>query len=570
MNRRTFALIGLLLCSTAYSAGTSIWNATDRGTVAATDRLPVATSSSSGPLYVTPLTLQSYLLSGSATTEVLANNAGAFDGDSGFTFNATNNSVDLGGATLTASDPVLDLSQTWNNAGVTFTGLKFNVTNTASAAASLIADFQVGGVSALSVTGGGKVVLPTGTNAASLGVVFQGDTDTGFYVPSGNSLKIATGGAERAEFAATITLTSPVSFGSYITGTSGIMEQRNSTTTQVTRVYNTYTDSSNYERLSLIPGAASGWMQVAAQTAGTGTDNINVALTPAGTGGVSAQVPDSGTAGGNARGTNSVDWQTTRSAATHVASGAASVISGGSGNVASGANSVVSGGYANNAGGGNSTISGGFANSTAGQYSTVPGGFGNTVSGQFANAIGRTNTASGESSTVGGGSGNTASGIYSWIPGGFSANTRSLLGAYAYSAGARSVNGDAQIIGQPVRRTTSDATPVSLATDGTPAATTVMVLPASSTLMCDAMVVAQSGAGTDNAGYKISAVIQRDASNNTALVGTATTTTVAEDTAGMDATIVANDTLESAQIQVTGVAATTIYWVGELKCVQVL
>ena len=97
-----------------------------------------------------------------------------------------------------------------------------------------------------------------------------------------------------------------------------------------------------------------------------------------------------------------------------------------------------------------------------------------------------------------------------------------------------------------------------------------MVLPASSTLMCDAMVVAQSASAANNAGYKVSAVIQRDGSSNTALVGTATTTTVGEDTAGMDATIIANDTLESAEIQVTGVAATTIQWMGELKCVQVL
>ena len=97
-----------------------------------------------------------------------------------------------------------------------------------------------------------------------------------------------------------------------------------------------------------------------------------------------------------------------------------------------------------------------------------------------------------------------------------------------------------------------------------------MVLPASSTLACTALVVAQSAAAANNAGYEIKAVIQRDGSNNTSLVGSATTTTIGEDTAGMDATIVANDTLESAEIQVTGVAATTIQWVGELKCVQVL
>jgi hypothetical protein len=44
--------------------------------------------------------------------------------------------------TLTTDVKVLDLSATWNNAGVTFTGLKFDVTNTASAAASLLLDLQ--------------------------------------------------------------------------------------------------------------------------------------------------------------------------------------------------------------------------------------------------------------------------------------------------------------------------------------------------------------------------------------------------------------------------------------------
>ena len=67
---------------------------------------------------------------------------------------------------------------------------------------------------------------------------------------------------------------------------------RNGTTAQTLRVYNTYTDGSNYERLAFNAGAAGDWVQVAAETAGTGADNIGVALTPAGTGAISAHVPD--------------------------------------------------------------------------------------------------------------------------------------------------------------------------------------------------------------------------------------------------------------------------------------
>jgi hypothetical protein len=56
-------------------------------------------------------------------------------------------STTLTGATVTTSSPVIDAAQTWNAGGVTFTGLKFNATDTASAAASLLMDLQVGGVS---------------------------------------------------------------------------------------------------------------------------------------------------------------------------------------------------------------------------------------------------------------------------------------------------------------------------------------------------------------------------------------------------------------------------------------
>jgi hypothetical protein len=54
-------------------------------------------------------------------------------------------STTLNGATVTADAPVLNLSQTWNASGTTFTGLKLNVTDTASAAASSLLDLQVGG-----------------------------------------------------------------------------------------------------------------------------------------------------------------------------------------------------------------------------------------------------------------------------------------------------------------------------------------------------------------------------------------------------------------------------------------
>lgn len=71
------------------------------------------------------------------------------------------------GGTVTASQPVLDISQTWNNAGVNFTAAKVNVTNTASAVASLLLDLQLDGTSKFSVAKDGAINFgsPVGVGA---------------------------------------------------------------------------------------------------------------------------------------------------------------------------------------------------------------------------------------------------------------------------------------------------------------------------------------------------------------------------------------------------------------------
>lgn len=61
------------------------------------------------------------------------------------------------GGTVTASTPVFSATQTWNNAAVTFNGIYFNATSTASAATSLLMSLQTGGVNAFSVRKDGTV-----------------------------------------------------------------------------------------------------------------------------------------------------------------------------------------------------------------------------------------------------------------------------------------------------------------------------------------------------------------------------------------------------------------------------
>ena len=100
--------------------------------------------------------------------------------------------ISIAGGTVTSSTPTLDISQTWNSSGVTFTGIKLNVTNTASQAASLLLDLQVGASSQFNVTRAGvvtiygNVVIADGSSvtssATTTGLKFGGASDKlGFF-----------------------------------------------------------------------------------------------------------------------------------------------------------------------------------------------------------------------------------------------------------------------------------------------------------------------------------------------------------------------------------------------------
>ena len=172
--------------------------------------------------------------------------------------------------TLTTDVKVLDLSATWNAGAVTFTGLKFNVTDTASATASLIVDLLTDGVSQCSVTkagllttknltasGGGNSFNCNG-NINAVGNVVFGNGFATFTLDAGNKeLKLLQNNAATAPFV--------------LTPGSGVqLEQRNGTNAQTFNLYRTYTDASNYQRL------AQTWNTTTAlihnEGAGTGAD----------------------------------------------------------------------------------------------------------------------------------------------------------------------------------------------------------------------------------------------------------------------------------------------------------
>jgi hypothetical protein len=143
-------------------------------------------------------------------------------------------------------------------------------------------------------------------------------------------------------------------------------------------------------------------------------------VSPAGTGALQAQATTSTTAGGNARGANAVDWQTSRSAASNVASGQQSVIGGGNNNTASTTYTTVAGGNSNTASGFGSSVVGGNANTSSGIYSAIGGGGNNAVSNLYG--------------YIGGGNLNTAAGYFNFIGGGFT-NTGTANAAVTTQSG---------------------------------------------------------------------------------------------------------------------------------------
>jgi hypothetical protein len=151
-----------------------------------------------------------------------------------------------------------------------------------------------------------------------------------------------------------------------------------------------------------------------------GATDATIALSAKGTGALVAQVADGAATGGNKRGEGAVDWQMARVAATAVASGQRSTVSGGNNNTAGGSHSTASGGASNAASGGFSTVSGGQFNTASGtSYATVSGGQSNTASGSYSNISGGVdNVASGAYASIAGGGNNDATGNYSSVPGG--------------------------------------------------------------------------------------------------------------------------------------------------------
>ena len=181
---------------------------------------------------------------------------------------------------------IYDMVDVWNASGTTFTAIKMNATDTASASGSLLMDLQVGGVSRFNVNKDGSVSAG-GSNAKLIfsyaGGTFSNTKWTTYIETLAVTRQVLGFGTSYLGLHSTQRIS--WSNGVNVHGEVGnifdlelrrdaanTLAQRNSTNAQTFNLYNTFTDASNYER------ARFGWnanvFEIAPQAAGTGTTRV--------------------------------------------------------------------------------------------------------------------------------------------------------------------------------------------------------------------------------------------------------------------------------------------------------
>jgi hypothetical protein len=175
---------------------------------------------------------------------------------------SSGSALTLTGGTVTASAPLISATQTWNSSGTTFTGFRLNATNTASATASLLADFQVGGTSVANIRRDGRVLatsfgLVSGA-VSGTGFAYQSATGDGGHIQCFNNAgsQIFTATNLMFRCSGDLSLGRSAAAGQnpdtiLVRDDAGVLAQRNAANAQEFRVYGTYTSSTNYQRLTI-------------------------------------------------------------------------------------------------------------------------------------------------------------------------------------------------------------------------------------------------------------------------------------------------------------------------------
>ena len=227
----------------------------------------------------------------------------------------------IASGTKTASDPALTVTQTFNNAGVTFVGKSNDFTDTASASDSILERWKVGTNPGIQITKTqGKTSKPallfgtTSGNTGSIAIyrVSAGTGDTGWFT-SGDfhywcqNSSIAKYALDNTSFVIGLGLSLAFASHSDIIGVNtkdvylhrdaaNTLAQRNGTNAQTARTYGTYTDASNYRRVAIAMTTA-GVASITPEGAGTGASGnvLHISGLPTSNPGAGILWNDSGT-----------------------------------------------------------------------------------------------------------------------------------------------------------------------------------------------------------------------------------------------------------------------------------
>lgn len=280
-----------------------------------------------------------------------------------------------------------------------------------------------------------------------------------------------------------------------------------------------------------------------------GTTNVDLVLTPKGSGAfIAFNYPDGTATGGAKRGDYSIDLQGPfRNTSADVASGTSAAILGGRYNKATGSYSLAFG-YLSAATGSSAPLALGYQAIASANYATAIGGI--------------TNTASGISATAIGGQGNTASGNFAFASGFYGLADR--YGMVANASGGFAAIGDAQAVQFVARCKTTTNTGVEMKLDGSSIRFTIT---SGKGLHGTLRIIGMKSDGSAAAVY-LRQVAIKNVAGTTALIGSVITLGTDTD-AGTTISITADDTNDALNISPTGITSETWRWVGVFDGVEV-
>lgn len=284
------------------------------------------------------------------------------------------------------------------------------------------------------------------------------------------------------------------------------------------------------------------------------TTNVSLSIVPKGTGAITLAVPDGTATGGNAPGTDAINFQRSRTAAAQVPSGQLAAQFGGAENTASSTRSVNIGGRANAATNADAITVGGVAGTASGNRAITLGGVYPQATAENSATIGGYDPrATAEDSVVIGGFETTCAAVRG-IAHGRQASGR-LTSSRTFSGGQFAAKGDCQAFEVTLRgKTTTDAA-VSLLIGGADRVT----VPSGKILALTLQILGSKSDGTAVADY-LRQVCIKNVGGTTSLVGTVNTIGT-DEAAGTSIAITADDTNDALQINVTGVLNETWRWV---------